>query len=137
MNPLRRLLLGAGRLPDPLRAGLDADGIVLLDEGLAGSVTYRHYRAPGRRSSYRKEAVSGAIAVSNRRLVVWAGRTKHIDLPRVGGFLATIDISVEQPDRVRFGYDAGRYNPDRSGTVEVRLRTARAAQVVELLGSAG
>lgn len=107
----------------------------VLEEVLAGSVTYRNYRAPGQRSSWRKEAVSGAIAVSSRRLVVWAGRGKHIDVPLVGPFLATIDIAVEAPDRVRFAYDAGRFSPDRSGTVEVRLRIPHAARVADLLST--
>jgi len=135
MNPLRRLLLGTGRLPDELRAELESDGIVLLAEGLAGTITYRHYRAPGRRSSFRKEGTSGAIALSTHRLVVWAGRMKQIDLPRTGEFLASIEVTVGSPGRVCFGYDAGRYRPDHSGTVEVRLRTDRAAELVELIRS--
>ncbi|MBL7491136.1 hypothetical protein I6A60_27410 [Frankia sp. AgB1.9] len=133
MNPLRRLLLGTGRLPADLRATLGAEGISFLAEGLAGSVTYRNYRAPGQRSSWRKEAVSGAIAVSSRRLVVWAGRGKHIDVPLSGPLLATLGITSEAPDRVRFGYDAGRFSSTRSGTVEVSLRTPQATRVAELL----
>ncbi|ONH27170.1 hypothetical protein [Pseudofrankia asymbiotica] len=133
MNPVGRMLFGAGELPADLRAALEAEGLALLEEGLTGSITYRNYRAPGQRSSWRKEAVSGAIAVSGRRLVVWAGRGKHIDIPRAGAYLTAIDIGVEPPDRVRFAYDAGKFNPARSGTVEVRLRTPRAADVAGLL----
>ncbi|WP_035928362.1 hypothetical protein [Pseudofrankia saprophytica] len=133
MNPVRRMLLGAGQLPADLRASLESEDLVLVEEGLTGSITYRNYRAPGQRSSWRREAVSGAIAISAGRLVVWAGRGKHIDVPRAGVFLAAIDIGVEPPDRVRFAYDAGKFNPTRSGTVEVRLRTPRAAHVAELL----
>ncbi|MDT3440290.1 MULTISPECIES: hypothetical protein [unclassified Pseudofrankia] len=137
MNALRRMLFGAGQLPADLRATLEAEGLVLLEEGLTGSITYRNYRAPGQRSSWRKEAVSGAIAVSAGRLVVWAGRGKHIDVPLASPFLTAIDIGVEPPDRVRFAYDAGKFNPTRSGTVEVRLRTPRATHVAELLTPPG
>ncbi len=133
VDRLRRLLLGAGRLLAELRTALEVEDLVLLDEGLTGSVTYRNHRAPGRRSSWRKEAVSGAIVVTARRLVVWAGRGKHIDVPLAGGFLAAIDVSVEPPDHVCFAYDPARFNPTRAGTVEVRLRTAQAARLVELL----
>ncbi|OHV29683.1 hypothetical protein CC117_28825 [Parafrankia colletiae] len=133
MNPLRRILLGAGQLPAPLRDALEAEKLVLLAEGLPGSITYRHYRAPGQRSNWRKEAVTGAIAVTAIRLVVWAGRGKNIDVPLSGPFLAAIDVGLESPDQVRFAYDAGKFSPVRSGTVEVRLRTPRAADVVALL----
>jgi hypothetical protein len=44
VNPLR-LLLGSGRLPAQIRAELAHDDVVLLEEGLVGSVTRRHYRA--------------------------------------------------------------------------------------------
>jgi hypothetical protein len=41
MNPFRRILLGAGRLPEALRGEVMADGVLLLEESLRGSVTYR------------------------------------------------------------------------------------------------
>jgi hypothetical protein len=64
----------------------------------------------------------------------WPGRFKHIDVPHDHPLRAGIDVAAERPDRIRFAYDAGAANPSRSGTVEVRLRTARAAHVAELLG---
>jgi hypothetical protein len=133
VNPFLRLLLGSGRLPEQLRAELAAGDIVLLEEGLTGSVTYRGYRAPGERSSWRKEAAAGAIALTGDRLVVWAGRFRHIDVPLAHPVRATIEVRADRPDRVCFAYDAGATNPDRSGRVEVRLRTPRAEHIVRLL----
>jgi len=137
MNPLRRKLAGAGRLSDNLRAALTAEGLLLLEEGLAGSITYRSYRAPGSRSSLRKEATSGAIAVTTQRLVIWAGGGKSIDIPLHHPFRAALKVSIEQPGRICFSYDAGRFRPDRSGTVEVRLRTAQATRIADLLRATG
>jgi hypothetical protein len=133
VNPLRRLLTGAGLFPAELRAGLDAEGVMALDEGLPGSITYRDYRAPGRRSSYRKEAVTGAIAVTGQRLVVWAGRGKQIDVPLIHPSRALIDVGLDGPDRISFGYDAGRFSDSRCGTVEIRLRTPKAGHIAELV----
>ncbi|MEP7022739.1 MAG: hypothetical protein ABJB47_02785 [Actinomycetota bacterium] len=42
MNLFREVFLGAGQLPADLPASLTAEGIVLLEEGLHGSVTYRN-----------------------------------------------------------------------------------------------
>ena len=36
----------SGRLPEGLRAELMAEGLVILDENLQGSITYRDYRTP-------------------------------------------------------------------------------------------
>lgn len=135
VNPLMRVLLGPGRFPEALRAELAADGPVVLEEGLSGSVTYRNYRAPRQRSNWKKEAASGAVAITRTRLVVFAGRMKHIDVPLAHPLRATITVAADQPDRVCFGYDAGAASSDRSGQVEVRLRTPQAARIVELLTS--
>ncbi|GAA4449671.1 hypothetical protein [Phytohabitans houttuyneae] len=133
MNPFLRLVLGPGRLPDQLRADLTANGLVLLAEGLSGSVTYRHFRAPGQRANWRKQAVSGAVAISTDRLLVWAGRFRHIDVPLADPVRATIEARADRPDRILFAYDAGTTNPSRSGRVEVRLRTADAPRIERLL----
>lgn len=133
INPLRRLLTGDGRLPPALRASLtEGDDIAFLAEGLTGSVTRRNFRAPGQRAVWERSAVSGAIAITSRRLVVWAGRSKHIDIPLDHPMRAAIEIVADRPDRVVFAYDIGAFRPDSTGQVLVRLRTPDAARVVSL-----
>lgn len=131
---LRRALLWSGQLPRELRSEIVVEEPLVLEEGLAGSVTYRNFRAPGQYSNWRKDPVSGAIAVTNQRLVVWAGRFRHIDVPHGHPLRAVIEVAAERPHRICFAYDAGAGNPSRSGRVEVRLRTAQATHVAELLG---
>jgi hypothetical protein len=134
VNPLRRVFLGSGRLPDDLRGSLTAEGIVLLDEGLSGSVTYINYRAPGRSSSWRKAPFTGAIAITGQRLVVAASRGgKPINVPLADPLRDAVKVSADGPDKVLFSVDPSAFDPRKSGTVEVRLRTPRAAEVVALL----
>jgi hypothetical protein len=134
VNRFLRRFVGSGRLPDQIRAELARTDVILLEEGLAGSVTYRRYRAPGKYSSWRKEPVAGAVALTASRLVVWAGNFKHIDVPLAHPVRATIEVRADRPDRVCFAYDAGATNPNRSGRVEVRLRTPQATRIAQLLG---
>jgi hypothetical protein len=136
VKPLRRALLGSGRLSDQFRDALSAEGMLLLEEELPGSITYRNYRAPGRYSSWKKEPTSGAIAITASRLVVWTGKSKHIDLPRSGPLRTAVEVTLDGADHVRFGYDAGRFSAERSGQVEVRLRTSQAARIVGFLSAA-
>jgi hypothetical protein len=135
VNPLRRLLLGSGRLPAELGAALALEDLVLLAEELSGSITVRGHRTSLRQSLWRREPISGAIAVTARRLVVWAGRSKHIDVPLTHPLRAAIEVAVDRPDCVRFAYDAAAFDASRSGRVELRLRTAQAARVAELLAT--
>jgi hypothetical protein len=136
VNPTR-LFLGSGRLSDQLRAELAAEDLLLLEEGLTGSITLRRYRAPGQRAWFAKQAILGAIVITSGRLVVWVGRSKNIDVPLTHPWFGAIQVTVDRPDRVRFAYDAGRFSASRSGVVTVRLRTAQAQHVVELLSALG
>ena len=133
MNLLRRLLLGSDRFPADVRAQLQAEGPHVIEEGLGGSVTYRNYRAPGKRFSLRKVALAGAIAVTDRRLVIYARGRPWVDLPLDDPRLGTFTIGLDKPDRLRLAFEAGTFHADRSGTVELRLTTSQAGRVVELL----
>ena len=45
-------LFRLGRVPREALSVLESEGIVVLEEGLRGSVTLRNFRAPGRYHSY-------------------------------------------------------------------------------------
>lgn len=47
MNPLRRLVYSSATLPEGPFDLLRTKGLVLLTEGLSGSVAYRHLKMPG------------------------------------------------------------------------------------------
>lgn len=129
---LLRLFHGDGRLPDALRAEVEAEGVKLLAEALRGTVTLRDYRSPRRRSSWKKMSAHGAIAITSGRLVVWANRMKWIDVPLPAPPEA-LSASLDEPERVCVAVDAGAFSADTTGRVEVRFATPEAQQVVALL----
>ncbi len=83
MKLLARFRLGDGKLDPELRTALEAEGLVLVDEGLRGSVRYRRFKAPGRRHHGKVTGERVALAISERRFVVYcrSGTTKLIDTP--------------------------------------------------------
>ena len=131
MNPFRRILFGTGRLPDALRGEVMAEGVLLLEESLRGSVTYRHYRAPGRRANWSRSSLYTALAVTSARVVVASERGKTVDCPRDQDGL---EVSTEGSDRLLLVFDAAKLAPDRSGRVEVRLRLPDAQRAVAAIG---
>ena len=133
MNPLRRLFAGNGQLPAGLRAELMPEGVLFLEEGLPGSITYRNYRRPRYRVGLGKRAITGAIAVTPRRFVVWTVPGEMIDIAASHPLRGALTVRVEKPGQLCISYRAEMFRPDRSGTVEVRLRTGQAAQVSALL----
>jgi hypothetical protein len=133
MNRFRRLLLGAGQMPAELKTALAADGLVLLEEGVSGSVTYRHYRAPGEYASFKKQAVNAAVGVSAHRVIVWDGRIRQVDGPPGLLIAGGLTVAAPEPDDLHISYDAARFSTQRSGSVDIRLRTAQAGRIVSLL----
>lgn len=133
MGFFRRLLFGSGRLPRMVRDQVAGEDVLLLEEDLGGSITYRHYKAPGKRARLKKVGIAGAFCVTDRRLLVWGARAKLVDVPRDDNRFAAIEVEAEEPDRVLFAWEAGLFHDNRSGRVEVRLHPVKADQVVALV----
>jgi len=139
MGLLRRMFIGDGHLPPDLRARLEAEGFVLLEEDLPGSITFRNYRAPRQRSSFAKVATGGAIAITRQRIVIFlaGGRTglrgKHMDIPLDDPRIRTVEVTADGPDKVCFAYDPSQFNPATSGRVEVRLKTPKVNEIVVIM----
>lgn len=122
------------RLPNALRLELAAEGLLVLEEGLRGSITFHNFRAPGRYTSWGREPMTGAVALSWRRILVWAVRGKQVDVPFDHPLRSAVTLGVEKSDLLRIEADAGAFHPQRSGRIVYRLRTESAGTICDLCG---
>ena len=127
-------LFGVGRMPLQWRAAIDSEGIVLMDEGIGGSVTYRDFSAPGKRSAWRKVAFSGSIALTKTRLLALHYATPAINVPLDDQRLQQMQFSVEDEDKLLVAFNANLFHDDWSGTIEYRFRTEQAPAFLKGLG---
>lgn len=127
-------LFGVGRMPGQWRATLESEGLVLFDEGIAGSVTYRDFRAPGKRFAWRKVAFSGSIALTKTRLLALQYASPAINIPLDDERLKQLRISVEGEETLLVAFNANLFHSDWSGTIEYRFRTAQAQALLKSLG---
>lgn len=132
-NPITGLLRRGG-LPDDARAGVEAEGVLLLEEGLRASVTYRDYRAPGRRSSLRRDWTKAALAVTKERLAVYVGGRPFVNVPFGDDRFAALAIDRQDRD-LAIAFDPSAFDPSRSGGIEVRVRPANASAALALIRS--
>ena len=106
-----KLLLGSGTLKPELRAALEAEGLVRLEEGLTGSVRYERFRAPGRYHNGKITGVRVGLGISEERLVVYShsGRAKLLDTAFSSPRLGMLDVSLKGDGRIaiRVDYDRG------------------------------
>ena len=130
------LLLGKGTLKPSLRAELESEGLILLEEGLVGSIRYSNFKAPGKRFKGKITGECFGLGISKKRLAVYcrSGRVKLIDQPFTEPRLSAIDASLDGDDAVALLIDFDRAGvPKVSGQMTIRARTPNAATVVEEL----
>ncbi len=133
---LARFRLGNGKLDPAVRAALESEGLVLVEEGLRGSVRYRRFRAPGRRHHGKVTGERLALAISEERFVVYcrSGSTELVDTPFSDPRLGILDVSLQGDDVVAIRIDYDRAGiPEVRGEVTILARTPNAAMVVEQL----
>ena len=134
---LLSLLLGGGELKPKLKAELEAEGLVLVEEKLKGSIRYTHFKAPGKRFHGKIVPLRLAIGISERRLVIYGGWASSeivdssFDSPR----FRAVEIELEGPDAIVLRVDYSRMDAAEaagvSGEITIRMRTANAASIVE------
>ena len=122
-------IFGAGKIPAARRAELEAEGIVVLEEGLRGSVSYKRYRAPTKRSGRGREGIVGALALTEKRLVAFAWSKPILDAPFDHPALDKLSVKVKNEDKLVLSFEAEDFHDDRSGSVVYRFSTDRANTV--------
>src|ERR1700736_3869626 len=114
MAVILRRMLGIGKLPDDMRAQVDAEGVMFLAEFVP--VTYRFSGAvPGKRAAKEIRGYVGALALTSQRVLGTlsnvpkrAGRAidQRWDAPQTGTMTAEISSAG-----VKLGVDIGRVDP--------------------------
>jgi hypothetical protein len=126
-------LFGFGKVPAPLMAELNGEGMVVFDEGIKGSVTYRDFAAPGKRFLWKRQGFAGSIALTKLRLVAIAFGNFLINVPLTDERLHQMNYSAEGNGAFCVAFDASLFHADWSGTIEYRFKTEEAKRLVEML----
>jgi hypothetical protein len=111
-------------LPESVRAELEAEGLELLEEQVEGRITYRGYMVAGQRPTTGDQSTVAWIALTPKRLVVRGTQSVHLEAPP-----GPVTSAVPEDGVLVLTYEAGDIYPTRSGSVEMRLRSPRAADI--------
>ena len=126
-------LFGLGRFYEPLATALRREGVVLLDEGIAGSVTYVNFRAPGRFSGWKRQWYTSSIALTSVRLVATQYAATAIDVPFTYKHFGGLNFALDRGDILVISFDASLFHGDWSGSITYRFRTPQAPAFLDLL----
>ncbi len=130
-------LFGLGKVPKRILPGLEQEGIVLLDEGVSGSVTFRNLRAPGRYHSWRRSWFTGSLVLTGKRFSAFAFSKAIIDVPLDDNRIDELRCSLEGEATLCVHFDPSAFNEGWSGALECRFSTPQARLFLEQLDASG
>jgi hypothetical protein len=126
-------LFGIGKVPEQFMTTLRAVGILALDEGIKGSITYRDFHAPGKYSAWRRQWFTGSLVLTQVRLISLLSLSTAIDVPLTDERIRSMRFSVEKEGTLLVAFDPSLFHPRWSGTMEYRFRTSEAEAFLEKL----
>lgn len=115
-----------GRLPQRVRDQMESEQLVMLDEGLSGSITLRNFKAPGRRSSYRKNLFVGSLVLTKQRFAAFAFSKPVVNVALDPVYINKLQLAQEHGSRLVIQFDAADFHDNWSGTVTCVFKTDKA-----------
>ena len=125
-KPLFARIFGLGKVPKKYRSQLETEGVVLIEESIAGSVTFKKFRAPGRYYGYKKKLFFGALIITNKTFGAFELFTPLVMVPLEREYISKLDCRLIKNNTLEIEYDASQFNKDWSGTVICRYHTKSA-----------
>ena len=125
-------LFGIGRMPPQIKSELSSEGLIVFDEAVKSSITYRDFRAPGKYSSWRRQWFTGCVALTEVRLVALQFNNLAINVPFTDERIRKMNFKADE-DSLFVAFDAGLFHNDWSGTIEYKFRSDHAAKILEKL----
>jgi hypothetical protein len=126
-------LFGLGKMPRKYASTLRAEGIILIDEGIGGSITLKRFKAPGRRYSWKRSWFTGCLVLTNQTFAAFTLMRPLVFIPLTDKRLSELRCSVEESVTLLITYDASLFNEKWSGIVECRFKTSKAQLFLEQL----
>ena len=126
-------LFKLGKVPTEAAAQIQKEGVVLLEEGIGGSVTFRKFRAPGKRYWFRRNWFSGSIALTQAHFRAFQYSQPIIGVPWSDAKVKELFCHLEDDRTLCVAFDASTFNDQWSGDIEVRFSTPLAGSFLEII----
>lgn len=133
---LLSVFLGGGKMKPEVRAELEAEGLVLVEERVRGSLYYTHFKAPGKRFHGKVVPMRLAIGLSERRLVIYGGvgAPELVDSPFDSPRLQAVDVLLDGDDTAVIHIDYSRMEEAAangvSGEIRIKMKPPNAPDLV-------
>ena len=113
-------LFGLGKIPAKYLPIIKEEGIVLIDEGISGRVTFRNFRAPGRRYSFRRNWFSGSLVITKKHFLGFSYFREIIGIPLDDKLMKELDVKLENENILLISFDVSVFHEGWKGEIEYR-----------------
>lgn len=133
MKTILYKLFGIGKIHEPVLSALRSEEIIASDEGIKSTITYKNFRAPGRYSNWKRRWMTGAIALTKKRLILQQYSQPVINILLKDERFKKIKVSLETENTLLFEFAPDLFLEFSSGQIEWRCRTQEAKIIYDWL----
>lgn len=130
-------IFGLGAIPKTYRSLLDAEGIVVADEGMRGWFVTKNVKGPGKRFINRSEGFSGCLVVTRKRIICFTYRKRQVNISGEDPNVSRIFVDVPEPETLSVSFESSFFRDRWAGVIELRFKTEKAQLFCEALKSFG
>lgn len=130
-------VLGLGAIPRKLRPLLDAEEIVLADEGMRGWFLTGNVNGPGRRYRHRAEGLSGCLVITKKRILCYSFGKRQINISVDDPKISEFHVDLPRENTLSISFESSAFREGWQGKIELRFRTEKAREFRDALRSLG
>lgn len=128
---------GIGAIPKRYQTVLQAEGILVADEGLRGWCVSRNVKGPGKRYFRRAEGFSGWLVVTRKRVVGYSWWKRQINIGVDDPKLSALTVSIPKPGWLSISFETSVFRENWQGVMEFQFATDKADEFCRRLVSLG
>ncbi len=133
MKSLLYRLFGVGRIPESVKAQLQQEELLALDEGIRCSLRNPFLRTPTKYREHYFRRFTGGVALTKVRFMAFEHSRRCINIPFTDERLRKVRFAQENDDTLLVEFDPALFHKDWSGLMVHRFHTPQARLIMQLL----
>jgi hypothetical protein len=127
-------LFGIGKIPGHALRQIHTEGVVLQEEGLGGSITFRNVRAPGKRYGWRRNWFVGSVVLTREHFLAFRFSRAVVGVSSQHDKLEALNCYLDDDHTLCVAFDAATFHEGWSGDIELRFKTPLAQSFLQKIG---
>jgi hypothetical protein len=130
-------LFGIGKIPGKIRPVIEAEQIVVADEGIGGWFITKRVKGPGKRYRNRAEGFSGCLVITKKRILCYTYWKRQINISVDDPKISQFSVRLPKAETLSIEFESSVFNKQWAGVVEFRFSTQKAKLFHDTLAEIG